>query len=62
MQNQKYKRQFYISLFVSVLFTVNLIKSYINTGELPIGNIIFTIVVYIATILSALTLKNSSKK
>ncbi|MCM3389587.1 hypothetical protein [Ureibacillus chungkukjangi] len=56
------KRHFFICLFISVLFTISLIRTYSNTGELPIGSIIFTAAVYIATILSAFTLKEKPKK
>ena len=62
MQNKKLKRQFYITLFVAVLFTVNLAKQYIDTGEFPISSLIFTIIVYIALILSAITLKNNKNQ
>ncbi len=62
MKTRSNKKHFYICLFISVLFTISLIRSYSNTGELPIGSVIFTVVVYIATILSALTLKGSPKK
>lgn len=62
MKERKNKRHFYICLFISVLFTINLIRTYSATGELPVGNAIFTGVIYIATILSAMTLINSSKK
>ena len=56
------KRHFFICLFISVLFTISLVRTYSNTGELPIGSIIFTVAVYIATILSAFTLKAKPKK
>lgn len=56
------KRHFYICLFISVLFTISLIRTYSNTGELQTGGVIFTVIVYIATILSALTLKAKPKK
>lgn len=61
MKEKKNKRHFYICLFLSVLFTINLIKSYINTGSLPIQTAIFTAVVYIATILAASTLKTKNR-
>ena len=62
MQEKKYKRQLYISLFVSVLFTINLVKGYMETEELSMTSLIFTIVVYIATFLSFITLKEYKKK
>lgn len=62
MKKRNNKRHFFICLFISVLFTISLIRNYSNTGELQIGSIIFTAVVYIATILSALTLKSKPKK
>ncbi|MDI7743133.1 hypothetical protein QMK38_14110 [Lysinibacillus fusiformis] len=62
MKSRNNKRHFFICLFISVLFTISLVRTYSNTGELPIGSIIFTVVVYIATILSALTLKSKPKK
>ncbi len=58
MKENKIKRHFFICLFLSVLFTINLVKSYMNTGSLPIPSAIFTAVVYIATILAAITLKS----
>ncbi|WP_147370427.1 hypothetical protein [Lysinibacillus yapensis] len=60
--NRKAKRHFYICLFISVLFTINLIRTYSNTGELPIGSVIFTAVVYIATLLAAWSLKEKRKR
>lgn len=62
MREKKLKRQFYITLFVAVLFTANLGKRWMDTGELPISNIIFTVIVYIALILSAMTLKQKKNK
>ncbi|MDN4494665.1 hypothetical protein [Ureibacillus aquaedulcis] len=62
MKTRNNKMHFFICLFVSILFTISLIRTYSNTGELPIGSIIFTVVVYIATILSAFTLKANPKK
>ncbi|SOC23276.1 hypothetical protein SAMN05880501_11540 [Ureibacillus xyleni] len=59
--NNKSKRHFYICLFISVLFTINLVKNYINTGKVPVGSILVTVVIYIATILAAYTMKNSKK-
>lgn len=62
MKTRNNKKHFYICLFISVLFTITLVKTYSNTGEFPVGNAIITGTVYIATILSAFTLKNSPKK
>ena len=62
MNERKTKKHFYICLFISVLFTINLVKTYMDTGELTIGNTIFTVVVYIATILAAITSIGSHKK
>ncbi|RUL50333.1 hypothetical protein [Lysinibacillus antri] len=62
MKDKKTKKHLYICLFISVLFTINLVKTYMDTGELPIGNTIFTVVVYIATILAAITSVGSRKK
>lgn len=62
MQVKKLKRQFYITLFVAILFTVSLVKRYIDTGDFPIANTIFTLIVYIALVLSAITLKNYKSK
>lgn len=62
MKGNKNKRHFYICLFLSVLFTINLIKSYMNTGSLPASSTIFTVVVYIATLLAASTLKGKNTK
>ncbi len=61
-KSNRNKRHFFICLFISVLFTISLVRTYTNTGEVTIGSIIFTGVVYIATILSALTLKVNPKK
>mgnify|MGYP003194508872 FL=1 len=57
--NKKSKRHFYIRLFTSVLFTVNIVKNYFNTGKISIGSILVTVVIYIATILAAYTMKNN---
>ncbi|RKQ18935.1 hypothetical protein D8M03_04915 [Lysinibacillus endophyticus] len=57
--NKKSKRHFYICLFISVLFTVNIVKNYFNTGKISIGSILVTVVIYIATILAAYTMKNN---
>ncbi len=62
MKQNKEKRHFYICLILSVVFTINLVRSYMDTGEIPIPSLIFTIVVYIATILSTYTLKNHKNK
>ena len=62
MKTRNNKRHFFICLFISILFTISLIRTYSNTGELQSGSIILTVVVYIATILSALTLKGNPKK
>lgn len=62
MKNKKLKRQFYITLFVAVLFTVNFIKQFIDSGTLPIPSLIFTLIVYIALILSIVALKMNNKK
>lgn len=62
MQEKKYKRQLYITLFVSVLFTANLIKGYMEAGELSTTSLIFTAVVYIATFLAFITFKDYKKK
>lgn len=62
MQEKKLKRQFYITLFVAVLFTANLIKQFIDSGEFPIANTIFTVIVYVALVLSVIALKNSKNK
>ena len=62
MKRDKEKRHFYICLLLSVVFTINLVRSYMDTGVVPIPSLIFTVVVYIATILSTYTLKNQKNK
>lgn len=56
MKQNRQRWHFYICLVVAVVFTINLIRSYIDTGDVPIASLIFPIVVYIATILSTYTL------
>ncbi|KGR75692.1 hypothetical protein [Ureibacillus manganicus] len=60
MKRNKQKRHFYICLVISVIFTINLVRSYMDTGEIPMANLIITAAVYIATILSTYTLKKPS--
>lgn len=47
MKQNRQRRHFYICLVVAVVFTINLIRSYIDTGDVPIASLFFPIVVYI---------------
>lgn len=61
-RNSRANRHFFICLFISVLFSINLYRTYSDTGELPTGGIFFTAAVYLATLLSAWSLKETPKK